>query len=256
MKSNQLLYDVFAAQADSRPDPSEVLAAVHERLDRPNRPRRVPARRATTMFAAAAAVAAVATTAAVLSNRSHGQHPAVAAAASHSSSPAIVTIAPSAHQSSAPTGGPAQVTLGSKYPYSSIAAGWLPGPGQQVSATNNPGFEERDYAVTVDGTAMDVIIWTTDGSGLPSSTEAGSNYRDIVINAHPAREFIADVATIIAVDLGNGKIAYAGPSVVATTSQVTTARIADIAVHVAREMLFNRHDVIPAGLNRIPAVHS
>ncbi|PZS34392.1 MAG: hypothetical protein DLM58_05850 [Pseudonocardiales bacterium] len=256
MKPDQLLYDVFAAQADSRPDPCEVLAAVHERLDRPTRPRRAPARRVATMVAAAAAVFAVASTAAVLSNRSHGQHVVAVPAGSHSSSPATVTSARPAHPSSSPTGGPTRVSLGSRYPYSTIAAGWLPGPGHQVMATNNPGFEQRDYAVTVDGTAMDVIIWTTDGSALPSSTEAGSNYRDIVINGHAARQFTADVATIVAVDLGNGKIAYAGPSVVATTSQVSTTRIADIAVHVARETLFNRHDVIPAGLNRIAAVHS
>lgn len=74
---------------------------------------------------------------------------------------------------------------------------------------------------------------------------AGPADRDIIVNGHPAREFIADTATIVAVNLGNGKIAYAGPSVVATTAQVTTQRITDIAVHVATSMQFGRHDPMP-----------
>lgn len=109
----------------------------------------------------------------------------------------------------------------------------------------SPGFEEHDYTVSVDGTEMDVIIWVLNGNSLPTRTEAGGNYRELTINGHHAREFIADVATIVAVDIGHGKIAFAGPSVVATSSTVTTARISAIARHVVRSIEYGRHDPLP-----------
>jgi hypothetical protein len=129
--------------------------------------------------------------------------------------------------------------------YVTIAAGWLPGEIKKESAQNSPGFEQHDYDVSVDGIDMDVIIWVEDGNALPTRTEAGGNYRDLTINGHPAREFIANVATIVAVDIGHGKIAFAGPSVVATNSTVTTARISSIARHVVSSIEYGRHDPIP-----------
>ena len=50
--------------------------------------------------------------------------------------------------------------------------------------------------------------------------------------------------TIVAFDRGNGTIAYVGPSVQRTTATVTSARIASIAMKVARNMQFDRHDPI------------
>jgi hypothetical protein len=127
--------------------------------------------------------------------------------------------------------------------YATIAAGWLPGPVTREEASNQPGFEQRIYTVTVDGIELDAIIYLEEGP-LPGRTEAGSDYRSLTIDGHPAREFVADTATIVAVDLGNGKVAYAGPSVVATTAQVTTARITAIAERMAGSIQFDRHDPI------------
>lgn len=136
----------------------------------------------------------------------------------------------------------------SKYAYSTIAAGWLPGPARKVEANNQGNFEERDYTVTVDGVDMDVIIWTERDTTLPTRMQAGGGAadRDITINGHPGREFIADNCTIVAFDLGNGTIGFAGPSVVKTTDKVSTTRITDIAEKVAKHIQFNRHDPIPA----------
>jgi hypothetical protein len=187
-------------------------------------------------LAVAAAVISVLAVAAVLTN--HSETPADPA--THSTVPASTSSSPASTSSS-----PASTSPSVSDGFSTIAAGWLPGPARQVDASNQPGFEQRDYDVKVDGVDMDVIIYLESGSQLPSRTEAGSGYRDITINGHPGREFIADNATIVAFNLGNGTIAYAGPSVVAPTGTVTTARITAIAEHVAREIQFNQHDPIP-----------
>ncbi len=95
---------------------------------------------------------------------------------------------------------------------------------------------------------MDVIIWTETGP-LPTQMQATggtSDYRQVTVNGHPGREFIADNITIIAFDLGNGTIAYVGPSVRQLTVVVTTQRITAIAVKVAANMQFDRHDPIPS----------
>jgi hypothetical protein len=192
---------------------------------------------------AAAAISAVAV-AAVLTN--HGKIPANLAA-THSAVPASTSSGPRSPVATSPS-----VSGG----FSTIAAGWLPGPARQVDASNQPGFEQRDYDVKVDGVDMDVIIYLERGSQLPPSTEAGSSYRAISINGHPGREFIANNATIVAFNLGNGTIAYAGPSVVALSGTVTSARITAIAEHVAREIQFNQHDPIPANMSVRPPVPS
>ena len=57
MNTEDLLTDLFATQAEHRPEPGPVLDAVHDRIARQ---RRVLITRATTVLAAAAAVAAVA----------------------------------------------------------------------------------------------------------------------------------------------------------------------------------------------------
>lgn len=243
MNADQILTDVFADRADLRPDASDVLSEVQQRLARR---RRVPVARTAAVLGTAAAVAATAVTAAAVAGRdghSSGHHTAAAVdvTGTHSTAPASTHGNPAATQPSANHG------------YSTIAAGWLPGAGREVGASTQPGFEQRDYDVSVDGVDMDVIIYLEDGSQLPTRTEAGSGDRDITINGHPGREFIADNATIVAFNLGNGKIAYAGPSVVATSGQVSTARITDIAVHVAREIQFNRHDPITSDDGLHPA---
>ena len=134
--------------------------------------------------------------------------------------------------------------------YWTIDAGWLPGPAKLNVAglSSRPGVQERDWDVTVDGAAMDVIIWTETGS-LPTQMQATgggqADFRAITINGHPGREFIADHVTIIAFDLGNGTIAYVGPSAAELTAAVTTERITAVAVKVATNMQFDRHDPIP-----------
>lgn len=258
MNTDQTLIDLFAERSAQRPDASDVLAAVHERIDGP---RHVNVARTATMLGSAAAVAALAVGLSVVTSGGRGAprpNPVGAAAlGAPDSVPATSAGSPTAPLDPATTA--ASVASGPSTPalseapgmanapgsrdYSTIAAGWLPGPVTQDEASNQPGFEERDYTVMVDGVEMDAIIYVEDGP-LPGSTEAGSDYRTLTINGHPAREFVADTATIVAVDLGNGKVAYAGPSVTATTSLVTTARITVIAEHMVTDMQFGRHDPI------------
>jgi hypothetical protein len=246
VKPDQILTDVFNDQAEYRPDPIEVLAGVRHRLDHSSRP---SVTRAATALSAAAAVAVTAVAVTALGDRdgNASQHSGgsrvVGAATQHSAPRPAHTVRPVTTPSPRRRSGSTRAR--SKEDYSTIAAGWLPGPGQQVEASNQPGFEERDYDVTVDGVDMDVIIYLESGQ-LPSATEAGSGYTSVTINGHPGRQFVADNATIVAFDLGNGEVAYAGPSVDAPTDTVTTARITDIAVHVATAMEFNQHDPIPA----------
>jgi hypothetical protein len=254
MNHDQILRDVLDDHAEQRPDAAEVLAGTYHRI---SRRKRVQVTRAATMLGAAATVAAVAVASAALAGRS-SEHKAAPTRAGAAAAVPAITARPATHvvhaapakrsspASSAANSAPV-VDPTSRYGYSTIAAGWLPGPATQVGAQNQPGFEERDYDATVDGVDMDVIIYLERGRHLPSRTEAGANYQDFTINGHPAREFVADVATIVAIDMGNGTIAYAGPSVTATTNAVTTARITEIAVHVARDIQFDRHDPIPAG---------
>lgn len=257
MNTDQTLIDLFAERSAQRPDASDVLAAVHERIDGP---RHVNVARTATMLGSAAAVAALAVGLSVVTSGGHGApspHRVGAAgpgvldsvsAAPSGSAPALGAPTTAASVASAPSTPPPSEAPGmanapGSRDYSTIAAGWLPGPVTQDEASNQPGFEERDYTVMVDGVEMDAIIYVEDGP-LPGSTEAGSDYRTLTINGHPAREFVADTATIVAVDLGNGKVAYAGPSVTATTSLVTTARITVIAEHMVTDMQFGRHDPI------------
>ncbi|WP_375483030.1 hypothetical protein [uncultured Jatrophihabitans sp.] len=257
MNTENLLTDLFADQADGRPEPGPVLEAVHTRIARQ---RRVTVTRATTVLAAAAAVAAVAGGNTVATEPS-GFHagPAAGTGAVSSSTPAS-TAAMSPSSTTAPlpsstapsprTSGPARVRVADSGGYSTINAGWLPGPATPDPAGTSvqPGFEERDWTVMVDGVAMDVIIWTESGS-LPSRVQATGgrpDYRAITVNGHPGREFVAKNVTVVAFDLGNGTIAYAGPSVERTTAKVTTARISAIARKVAVNMQFHRHDPIPS----------
>jgi hypothetical protein len=256
MDVERVVTEVLTEQAEQRPDPQPVLAEVRRRV---RRRRRVAVTRTGAALGAAAAVAAIATGVALGADRPDGRPSAPAGVGT--SSPVATT--PTAPDTPAPTAprrsSTAQPNRSSVAPrdgqsglvlppgqrnYSTIAAGWLPGPARQVGAQNQPGFEERDYDVTVDGTHMDVIIWVERGP-LPDRTEAGSHYRSITVNGHRAREFVDDIATIVAVDRGNGTIAFAGPSVTATTPRVTTERISAIARHVAGSIEFGRHDPIP-----------
>jgi hypothetical protein len=248
MNPNDILRDVMVDRANRRPDAAEILEAVHSRADG----HRLAWRHSVTVIGAACAVAAIAVGTAGLAHRASGHlsTPAGAGPITTAAEPDLST--PTAARSRTPYSGSATVTPSARRPwqptsrpYSTIAAGWLPGQARQVDALNWPGFEQRDYDVVVDGTHMDVIVYLEDGISLPSQTEAGPADRDIMINRHPAREFIADRATIVAVDLGNGKIAFAGPSVQATTPQVTSQRITEIAVRVATNIEFDRHDRIP-----------
>lgn len=263
MTADQMLIDLFAERAEQRPEAAEVLASVHRCIDAP---RQVNATGMATVLGSAAAVAALAVGLSVATSHGHGAPRPLQLGAAAPGVLDSASVAPSGSQtvpaaSSTPTArstptaaitSAAAPTLleaprlgrapGSRN-YSTIAAGWLPGPVTHVDASNQPGFEQRDYTVMVDGVEMDAIIYLEDGP-LPGSTEAGSDYSSLTINGHPAREFVAGTATIVAVDLGNGKIAYAGPSVVATTNQVTTARITQIAEHIASSMQFHRHDPI------------
>ncbi len=256
MNTDRILIDMFAQQAEQHPDALDVLDAVHQRIDQRRRP---GVTRALPVLGAAAAVATIAIGVGAATSGGPGSpnSPAgggaplntVASQPLTSSTPngrITVTALPNATPGQMIPAKPSATRAGlpaNSRDYSTIAAGWLPGPAKQIGASNQPGFEQRDYTASVAGTDMDVIIYLEGGS-LPTSTEAGSHYRSITINGHAAREFIAGIATIVAVDLGNGKIAYAGPSVAATTDRVTTARITTIAEHVASAMQFNRHDPI------------
>ncbi|HEU5005665.1 MAG TPA: hypothetical protein VFT67_01765 [Jatrophihabitantaceae bacterium] len=269
MNTDQTLIDLFAERAEQRPDASDVLAALRRAIDAP---RHGNMGRTATMLGSAAAVAALAIGVSVATSGGHGAPDpqpvgaAVSGGLEQSNGPAqsgspeqsgpvpgTPTLAPvssaDTHAPGTPAGqhlveAPGMGNVPGSRDYSTIAAGWLPGPAAtRVEASNQPGFEERIYTVTVDGVEMDAIIYVEDGP-LPGRTEAGSQYRSLTINGHPAREFVADTATIVAVDLGNGKIAYAGPSVAATTAQVTTDRITAIAEHMAASMQFGRHDPI------------
>jgi hypothetical protein len=252
MITEEILSETFALHADDRPEAQDVLAAVHQRV---KRQRSIAITRAAAVLGAAATVTAVAVGVTVAAERpsgpggvSGGGRPVTSPASMTASRPAAVTKAsPKAtrtHLSGAPSKVHTISPSGSRN-YITIAAGWLPGNVTQETAQNSPGFEEHDYTVSVDGTEMDVIIWVLNGNSLPTRTEAGGNYRELTINGHHAREFIADVATIVAVDIGHGKIAFAGPSVVATNSTVTTARISAIARHVVRSIEYGRHDPLP-----------
>jgi hypothetical protein len=78
------------------------------------------------------------------------------------------------------------------------------------------------------------------------ATGGGSNFTALIVQDHPAREFVSNNITIVAVDLGNGQIAYAGPSVQTTTATVTKARIKTIAEQVANGIEYGRHDPLPS----------
>jgi hypothetical protein len=265
MTTDQTLIDLFTERAEQRPDAADVLAALRQAIDTP---RRVNMTRTATMLGSAAAVAALAIGVSVVTSGGHGapnSHPGGAAApggldsvsapSTGSTTPVDAATTPAttaATTATSITSAPSTPSL-SEAPgagnvpgsrdYSTIAAGWLPGPVTHEEASNQPGFEQRDYTVTVDGVELDAIIYVESGA-LPGRTEAGSHYRSLTINGNPAREFVMDTATIVAVDLGNGKVAYAGPSVAATTAQVTTARITAIAERMAGSMQFDRHDPI------------
>lgn len=269
MITDKLLSDVFAEQAENRPEARQVLAAVHDRVDGRST---VMITRSATAFGAAAAVAAIAIGSSVIGHHGSGHTITVgggsstAAAASSTpqssspsspqpSSPTAATPSPSATPTSpassnqVPSSAPSMITPTSSVDYSTIAAGWLPGPVTHEAATNNGGFEEHDYTVTVDGTEVDVIIWVEAGSTLPTRMQAtggGSDYSELTVQGHPAREFVSANITIVAIDLGNGRIAYAGPSVQTTTGTVTTARITSIAVQVANGIEYGRHDPLPS----------
>jgi hypothetical protein len=258
MNTDQTLIELFAERAEQRPDASDVLATLRQAIDTP---RHGNAARTATMLGSAAAVAALAIGVSLATSGGHdapGTRPAGAAgpgavdtasAASTESTIAPVNTGTTAAAIASAPGAPrlSEAPGFGNAPglrnYSSIAAGWLPGPVTHEEASNQPGFEQRDYTVMVDGVELDAIIYVESGT-LPSRTEAGSDYRSVTINGHPAREFVTGNATIVAVDLGNGKVAYAGPSVAATTPQVTTERITAIAQHMAGSMQFDRHDPI------------
>jgi hypothetical protein len=254
MNVDQILTDVFTDRAETRPDAHDVLTSVRQRLEQQ---RRVSVGQAAAVVGTAAAVAVTGVAAvaiAGLANHSHsapgGTQSGGVAAASHPAVRAHSSTSP-APRATHPAALPKPRARGA-HPaakddnYSTIAAGWLPGSSHEISASREPGFEERDYTAEVNGVDMDVIIYLESGTALPDRTEAGANPESLTINGHPAREFVADNATIVAFDLGNGEIAYAGPSVVATTGQVTTADITAIAVHVATDMQFDQHDPMPA----------
>jgi hypothetical protein len=265
MITDKYLSDLFAEQAENRPDARQVLAAVHDQLDR--RPTVIITRSATAL-GAVAAVAAIAVGSSVISHHSSGHPINVVAGNSTSASDPAPSAAPtmttppppsSVPASATPTpttpapsptasgGGPVVLKPSPSYDYSTIAAGWLPGAVTAQTAQNSAGFEERDYTVSVDGVDMDVIIWVETGP-LPTSMQAtgGGNYTNMTVQGHAAREFVSSNITIVAVDLGNGNVAYAGPSVQTTTATVTSARIKSIAEQVANGIEYGRHDPIPA----------
>lgn len=274
MNTEDLLTDLFARDAQNRPDPVAVLDAVHHRL---GHQRPIVGVRTVSAVAAAATVAAIAVGATMFTAPSgHHSGPAEGAptptvtisapatqSPSRSAAPTTVYPTPTAPTTvyptptapttvyptprwSAPT---ISVPGGAGRSYSTINAGWLPGPATQnpTGTSNQAGFEERDWDVRVDGVAMDVIIWIEPGS-LPARMQATggkSHNRRVTVNGHAGREFRSTNITIIAFDLGNGTIAYVGPSVKQPTATVTSARIATIAAKVAENMQFHRHDPIP-----------
>ncbi len=285
MNTEDLLTDLFAHDAQNRPDPVAVLDAVHHRIDQD---RTIVGVRAASAVGAAATVAAIAVGATVFTAPSgHHTDPAggtptptvtistpATQTPSRSAAPTTVYPIPTAPTTVHPTptapttvyptptapttvyptppssAPPVSVPGGAGRSYSTINAGWLPGPATQnpTGTSNQAGFEERDWDVSVDGVALDVIIWIEPGP-LPARTQATgggkSDYRDVTVNGHAGREFRSTNITIIAFDLGNGTIAYVGPSVKQTTAAVTSARIATIAAKVAQNMQFHRHDPIP-----------
>lgn len=247
MNTEDMLSDLFAHEADRRPDSATVLDAVHQRIAQRGR---IAGVRAASALGAVATVAVIAVSASVLTAPSgHHADPAGGAPQSTPATTAPATRTTTALATDTSTPQPSDPSVSSPAggrSYSTINAGWLPGPAKQNPAgtSNGPGFEERDWDVTVDGVAMDVIIWTESGS-LPSQMQATggqSDYLPITVNGHPGREFVSANVTIIAFDLGNGTVAYVGPSVQQKTATITSARIAAIAVKVADNMQFNQHD--------------